>query len=193
LRNAAVSWASTKTKATPSAAAVTVPKTESIPTPTAAAPVAKERHYRIHYGATGYSYETIFKDYLRGAEEIVVEDPYIRAHHQIVNFLRFCETAVRLAKPKRIVLITSFDNQQEKDEAMAKLFTLIDSLKQFDVQLEVKENSRLHDREIRLSNGWTIKIGRGFDIYQKPDDWLQVGANDLDLRPCLETTVDIYA
>jgi hypothetical protein len=27
-------------------------------------PSAKERHYRIHYGATGFSYETIFKDYL---------------------------------------------------------------------------------------------------------------------------------
>ena len=36
---------------------------------------SKERHYRIHYGATGYSYETIFGDFLPGAEEIVIEDP----------------------------------------------------------------------------------------------------------------------
>ena len=96
----------------------------------------KERHYRIHYGATGYSYETIFKDYLAGAEEITVEDPYIRAHHQIVNFLRFCETAVRITKPKRIVLVTSFDNTEERDEATTKLATIIDSLKPFDVQLQ---------------------------------------------------------
>ena len=151
----------------------------------------KERHYRIHYGATGYSYETIFGDYFPGAEEIVIEDPYIRQHHQIVNFLRFCETAVRVGKPKKIQLITRFENQFEKDEALPKLSTISDSLKQFDVVLEIKENSTLHDREIRLSNGWTIKIGRGFDIYQRPDDWLQVGANDLDLRPCLETNVDV--
>ena len=151
----------------------------------------KERHYRIHYGATGYSYETIFSDYFPGAEEIVIEDPYIRQHHQIVNFLRFCETAVRVGKPKKIQLITRFENQFEKDEALPKLATISDSLKQFDVVLEIKENSTLHDREIRLSNGWTIKIGRGFDIYQRPDDWLQVGANDLDLRPCLETNVDV--
>ena len=59
-------------------------------------------------------------------------------------------------------------------------------------ELEVRENARLHDREVRLSSGWTVKIGRGFDFYQRPDDWLQVGANDLDLRPCLETTVDIF-
>jgi ATP-dependent Lon protease len=156
-------------------------------------PSAKERHYRIHYGATGFSYETIFKDYLPEAEEIAVEDPYIRAHHQIVNFLRFCETAVRLGKPKRIILFTNFDNDLEKDDAIAKLYTIADSLKQFDVQLEIRINPRLHDREIKLSNGWSIKIGRGFDIYQRPDDWLHIGSNDLDLRPCLETNVDIVS
>jgi ATP-dependent Lon protease len=88
-------------------------------------------------------------------------------------------------------LITRFEDQFEKDEALPKILTIADSLKQFDVDLEIKENGNLHDREIRLSNGWTIKIGRGFDIYQRPDDWLQVGANDLDLRPCLETNVDV--
>jgi len=70
--------------------------------------------------------------------------------------------------------------------------TITDSLKELDVQLEIKVNSNLHDRQVRLNSGWTVKIGRGFDIYQRPDDWLSVGANDLDLRPCLETTVDIF-
>jgi ATP-dependent Lon protease len=152
----------------------------------------KERHYRIHYGATGYSYETIFGDYLPRCEEITVEDPYIRAYHQIVNFLRFCETAVRLGKPKRIRLITNFDDEAEKKDGMTKLAIVSESLRQYDVQLEIQVNPHLHDREIRLSTGWTVKIGRGFDIYQRPDDWLNIGANDLDLRPCLETTVDIY-
>ena len=152
----------------------------------------RERHYRIHYGATGHSYATIFGEYLLGAEEIVIEDPYIRQHHQIVNFLRFCETAVRLGKPKRVVLITRFDTQDERDEALAKLETIAESLKLFEINLDVRESTTLHDREVRLSNGWSIKIGRGFDIYQRPDDWLMVvGANDLDLRPCLETSVNI--
>jgi ATP-dependent Lon protease len=155
-------------------------------------PAPKERHYRIHYGATGYSYESIFKDYLPGAEEIIIEDPFIRQQHQIINFLRFCETAVRIGKPKKVTLVTRFENQMEKEEAVAKLLTVAESLKQFDIVFEIKENNALHDREIRLSNGWKIKIGRGFDIYQRPDDWLQIGANDLDLRPCLETMVDIF-
>jgi ATP-dependent Lon protease len=128
--------------------AVLKPKAEADPAPAPATtpatrpqPAAKERHYRIHYGATGFSHATIFKDYLPDADEIKIEDPYIRAPHQITNFLRFCETAVRLAKPKRIVLVTNFDNDLEKDEAMAKLYTIADSLKQLDVQLAIRTNS----------------------------------------------------
>ena len=149
------------------------------------------RHYRIHYGATGHSYETIFGEYLSGAEEIHVEDAYIRQQHQIVNFLRFCETAVRVGSVKSIHLITRFDNEAEKSDAMLKLGSIAESLKQFNVTLSVKTSDTLHDREIRFSNGWVIKIGRGFDIYQRPDDWFSIGVNDLSLRPCLETTVDV--
>jgi hypothetical protein len=36
------------------------------------------------------------------------------------------------------------------------------------------------------------KIGRGLDFYQKPGGWYEVGANDLSLRKCLETKVDIF-
>ncbi len=151
----------------------------------------KERHYRIHYGATGYSYETIFGEYVAGAEEIVVEDPYIRHHHQVVNFVRFCEMAVRFGPPKKMILVTKFDTPEEEVEAMTKLATLAESLKIYGVTLQIKKNPAMHDREVRFSNGWKVKIGRGFDIYQKPEDWLAIGANDLDLRPCLETNVDV--
>ena len=151
----------------------------------------KERHYRIHYGATGYSYETIFGEYLPGADEIVVEDPYIRHHHQVVNFVRFCEMAVRYGPPKKIVLITKFDTPEEETEAMTKLASLAESLKVYAVDLQIRKNHAMHDREVRFSNGWKVKIGRGFDIYQRPEDWLAIGANDLALRPCLETNVDV--
>ena len=75
---------------------------------------------------------------------------------------------------------------------MAKLQSIAESLRQFDVELVVQENPALHDREVRFDNGWTIKIGRGLDIYQKPEDWFQIGVYDLDLRPCSETKVDIF-
>jgi ATP-dependent Lon protease len=179
--------------AMPSSPAVVIaatPSSAEVPTTLKTGP--KEKHYRIHYGATGFSYATIFSDYLPGAEEIVLEDPYIRGHHEVLNFLRFCETAVRLGKPKKIKLVTFFDNDLERNETLAKLHNIGLSLKPFEVELEVSINATPQDREIRFSNGWSIKIGRGLEIYQKPDDWLSIGSSDLDLRPCLETTVDIF-
>lgn len=178
----------TPAQATAPPVVAVAPATNTVPED----PTPKEAHYRIHYGATGYSYARIFGDYLEGADEIVVEDPYIRLPHQVNNFLRFCETVVRLGAPKRIKLTTRFDTDEERTDSMTKLQSIADSLKLYEVELEVKENPALHDREVRFSNGWMIKIGRGFDIYQRPDDWFHLGVNDLDLRPCLETTVDVF-
>lgn len=46
------------------------------------------------------------------------------------------------------------------------------------VELDVKLNPNLHDREIRIDNGWTVKIGCGLDFYQRPGGWFEAGAND---------------
>jgi ATP-dependent Lon protease len=97
---------------------------------------------------------------------------------------------VRVSKPKKIISATRLYGQLEKNEVVTKLSIISDSVIQFAVVLQIKENGNLHDSEFRLSNGRTTKIGHGFDIYQRPDDWLQIGANDLDLRPYLETNVD---
>jgi ATP-dependent Lon protease len=155
-------------------------------------PELKEQHISILYGDTGYSYESIMAPYLRGAKSIVIEDPYIRLPHQIHNFVRFCETALKVATIKKISLITSYDDKAQLVEMEAKLDELKQSLLELDVELEVKLNTQLHDREIRLDNGWVVKIGRGLDFYQKPGGWFEVGVHDLSLRKCLETKVDIF-
>ena len=152
----------------------------------------KEAHYKIHYNSIGYSYERIFGSYLEGVDSIIIEDPYIRATHQVVNLVRFCEMLLKNCKPSKIKLVTKFDSDLERTDSMTKLDSLKLSLLNSGITFTIEENSALHDREIRLDNGWVVKIGRGFDIYQKPGDWFEIGSNDLDLRPCLETTVDIF-
>ena len=108
------------------------------------------------------------------------------------TFIRFCELIVKIGDAKEIKLVTGFDDETQKIELTTKLDSLKKSLKDHEIQFHYSFNSNIHDREVRLENGWVIKIGRGFDIYQKPDDWFSIGANDLELRPCLETNVDIY-
>ncbi len=151
-----------------------------------------EQHFTIHYGDTGYSYEAIVLPYLAGAKHVEIEDPYIRATHQLHNFVRFCETVIKAPSVRKITLTTSYDDSTDLKEVAARLDELKQSLLELDVALEVKVNENLHDREIRIDNGWVIKIGRGLDFFQKPDSWFGIGANDLSLRRCLETKVDIF-
>jgi ATP-dependent Lon protease len=171
----------------PLAAAVTA----TVP-PVAAKDELKEQHFTILYGDTGYSYESIMGPYLKGAKAVVIEDPYIRLQHQIQNFVRFCETVLKAGTVKKISLVTGHDDKTPLAEMAEKLEELKQSLLEQDVELDVKLNPNIHDREIRLDNGWVIKIGRGLDFYQKPGSWFEVGAHDLNLRKCLETKVDIF-
>lgn len=172
---------------------------KSMPPPIDTAPLVtkeinelKEQHFTILYGATGYSYESIMGPYLQDAKMVVIEDPYIRLQHQIQNFVRFCETVLKFGTIKKISLTTCYDDDIQRAEIEERLGELKQSLLEQDVELEVKMNLNLHDREIGLDNGWVIKIGRGLDFYQKPGGWFEVGANDLNLRKCLETKVDIF-
>lgn len=182
--------------AAPATPAAVVSPSPSLPASPVVTPAGtaelKEQHYTILYGDTGYSYESIMGPYLQGAKAVVIEDPYIRLQHQIQNFVRFCETVLKAGTVKRITLITGHDDNTPLAEMAEKLEELKQSLLELDVELEVKLNPNIHDREIRLDNGWIIKIGRGLDFYQKPASWFEVGAHDLNLRKCLETKVDIF-
>uniref|UniRef100_A0A1I8A1M4 MIT_C domain-containing protein n=1 Tax=Steinernema glaseri TaxID=37863 RepID=A0A1I8A1M4_9BILA len=118
---------------------------------------------------------------------VVIEDAYIRVHHQILNFVRFCEILVQKAKNlKRITLIT-------KDDVDERAFNgLRGSLAERGVDLLVNFKSQMHDREIVFNNDWIIKIGRGLDYFKPIDDKYALGACDYSMRRCRETTVDIY-
>jgi len=123
---------------------------------------------------------------------IEVDDPYIRSHHQVVNFLRCCELFVKkCSRLQEIKLKTSYD-EHNKNEQENKFKELGNSLMKRKITLKVEYSSTLHDREIRLNSGWIIKIGRGLDIFRAPEGKIVLGYFDLDLRPCLETTVDIF-
>jgi len=179
-------------QSTPASASTPSIEQSSITAPTPVEASAQEKHFTILYGDVGYSYESIVGPYLSGAKSVVIEDPYIRLQHQISNFVRFCETVIKPGAVRKITLITGHDDKAQLADMAEKLEELKQSLLEADVELEVRLNPNIHDREIRLDNGWVIKIGRGLDFYQKPSSWFEVGAHDLNLRKCLETKVDIF-
>jgi len=151
----------------------------------------EEKHVRIRYGDTGNGYESLFGDYVVGAKKVEVEDSYIRSKHQIDNFVRFCELLVKKGTIREIWLRTGYEDDHQRAEATSHFEDLAQSLRDIGVVFTYEFDPNLHDRDIRLDNGWRIQIGRGLDFYQPPESWFMVGAQDMDLRPCKETQVDI--
>lgn len=152
----------------------------------------EERHFTIRYGETGHSFDTILGDYLRNANEVLIEDPYIRLTHQVQNLVRLCETIVRRSNVRTIKLVTAYDDLEGFNKTKTMLEDLAQSLLEHDVKLEFSFNPKMHDREIRIDNGWIVKIGRGLDFFQKPNSYFDIGSNDLTMRKCLETKIDIF-
>lgn len=155
---------------------------------------AGQFHEQVHIenNSTGHSYKTLFGRFLDDeVHYVVVEDPYIRSFHQCQNFLRLCELLVRSCSNLRhIELLTSKDSKSETDQRQW-FSNLANDLLRYRVKLIVKYSETLHDRQITLSSGWIIKIGRGLDFFKAPENKFCLGMYDMDLRQCYETTVDI--
>ncbi|XP_012279792.1 MIT domain-containing protein 1-like [Orussus abietinus] len=147
----------------------------------------------IEDGSTGHGYVSIFGRFLdHMVTDIIIEDPYVRAFHQCQNLVRLCELAVQKCRSlSRISLVTTCDPQDQQNQS-ERLNQLKRSLETRLVQFDVTYDSALHDRRIRLSNGWVIKIGRGLDYFKAPQGKCVLGVFDLELRPCLATTVDVF-
>ncbi|XP_017883289.1 MIT domain-containing protein 1-like [Ceratina calcarata] len=148
---------------------------------------------RIEKDSTGHGYNTVFGRFLDAKVTYIdIEDPYIRAFYQCQNLLRFCELAVRKCPAlSKISLITTIDSD-DKNNQITRLEELKESLSSHLISFDVKFSDTLHDRQIVLSNGWIIKIGRGLNYFKASNGKFVLGACDLELRPCLETTIDIF-
>lgn len=170
--------------------AVSVPTVDLVEVSIPQLPELKEKEIRIFHGDRGFSYRSLFFDYLQGAKKVTLEDPYIRRHHQITNFLNFCEVCVDAGTVQEIHLVTSYEDDEEKQEAGPKIIAIGRSLEDHGIKLSVTISDTLHDRRLELDNGWIITLGRGLDFFQRPEEWLEIGASELNLRQCTETTIN---
>lgn len=145
----------------------------------------QEKRVEIEEDETGHTYESLFGDYLRGAESVSIEDPYMRRPHQLANLLRLLELLVRFGDAKEVHLSTGII----EDEAWAKLENFKRSLSRQGIEFSWKCDPALHDRRLLTDRGWEIVLGRGLDIYKRPEDFAGIGASDFSLRPCYKTRV----
>lgn len=148
----------------------------------------EEKTLDIAEGQRGISYEKLFLPYLKGAKLIKICDPYIRLQYQIYNLMSFCEILDPSDGPLKLDLVTACDSYLET-ELKTKLNELKIGLSKYQIDFDYILDSSIHDRWIEADTGWRIILGRGLDIFQKPDDKFTLGFMDQTKRKCKATTI----
>lgn len=150
--------------------------------------ILQEKSMTFRMGQTGVSYEKLFASYMANANEITVEDPYIRAPWQIKNFMEFALMLIntRPVDDLKLNLITN-----EEDDKLPELIDRLDDIKDdlatYGIDFEYKFRN-FHDRCIKTDTGWTISLGRGLDMFEKYNTF-SIASSRQDMRKCKEFTV----
>lgn len=148
----------------------------------------EEKILEISEGQKGISYEKLFLPYLKNSKKVKICDPYIRLQYQIYNLINFCEILEVTEGIIKIDLVTGCDPFQ-KAELSGKLDELKKGLSIDHIEFDYVFDDKLHDRWIETDTGWKIILGRGLDIFQKPDDKFTLGFLDQRKRKCKATQI----
>lgn len=146
----------------------------------------------IRTNQKGVTWDTLFGEYLRDVRKVVITDPFVRLPHQISNLMDLIHT-IKDRSVHSEELIIELHTQASDDEQAA---TVIDTFLDIKEDLEprgIEFNyffDAVHDRSLKLDNGWTINLGRGLDIYDKYNRW-SLAATRPEYRSCREFTATI--
>ncbi|MFM1900446.1 MAG: hypothetical protein RLZZ216_1022 [Cyanobacteriota bacterium] len=152
-------------------------ETDATPVPAFSAPPVKpllqERHLVVPENAKGWSYRRLFGDYLVGATQITVVDPYIRAFHQIRNMVEFLRMVNELTPEGdevavHLITATESESKEKLEKQMENLGQVKDSFAETATpfSFEFSASPNFHARSIRTDTGWKITLDRGLDIFQ---------------------------
>lgn len=155
----------------------TTPAAVQTPSPTVATPAPVEEPSvtelqtcikEIRENQKGISYRKLFGDYIKGASNIRIVDPFIRYYYQIDNFLEFLNVVKEMTADQSGVKVhLSTQNEEDKIPEMIDIFDeLADELAAVGIEFTYDFDA-VHDRYIKMNNGWTITLGRGLDIFDK--------------------------
>ncbi|WP_390892914.1 BREX system Lon protease-like protein BrxL [Prevotella jejuni] len=148
-------------------------------------PILQEKTLSFRMGQTGVSYKKLFAPYLAEAQEITIEDPYIRAPWQIKNFMELATMLIemRSVDDLKLHLVTNEEDDKLPD-LIDKLDDIKDDLASYGIIFDYKFRD-FHDRCIKTDTGWIITLGRGLDIFEKYSPY-SIANSRQDVRKCKE-------
>jgi ATP-dependent Lon protease len=128
-------------------------------------------HIVVQENSKGFSFRRLFAEHLRGARQITVLDPYVRAFWQIRNFMELVQLIHDLTpvgEETRIRLVTKSDLDRcvEQDENLRKIQDSCAGSR-VSVEYDYDNNDNFHARSISTDTGWKISLDRGLDIFQR--------------------------
>ena len=139
-------------------------------------------------GQTGVTYKDLFAAYLADANEITIEDPFIRTSWQVKNLMEFLTMLIdtREVDDLKIHLLTN-EEESKIPELIDRLDDIKDDMATYGIEFDYKFKD-FHDRCIKTDTGWMITMGRGLDIYDKYSPY-SVAAVRQDKRKCKDFIV----
>jgi ATP-dependent Lon protease len=150
-------------------------------------------HKQIRDNQTNVSYKGLFGEYLKGATDYVLRDPYIRLPYQLRNFMELCKLIAEVKSfdsEIRVHLVTN-NNEEYIENAKGAFTEIIESVAPLGIDLSYEFNDTLHDRSIEMNNGWKIILGRGLDIWQKTSGRYDIAEYYQEKRLCKEFEITI--
>jgi hypothetical protein len=150
------------------------------------------KRYVLRDGDSGWSIASIFRrDYLDGATQAWLVDPYLAKRFQRRNLTEFVLALLSAAKLKTLHVITRERNETTPDSDHTYYNGLDrDAFEKTGTRILFAIDEQIHDRFFVLDNGIVFKLGRGLDIY-KPTSAL--GSRDAALRKVRGCEIDVFA
>ena len=152
-------------------------------------------HKTVRDNQTNISYKMLFGNYLAGATNIIVKDPYIRLPYQLRNFMELANLIAETKMPEdevKLHLIT-YNNEDYLANSKESFAEIADSLGPVGIDFSYEFCETQHDRSIELNNGWKIILGRGLDIWQKTNGRYDLAEYSQERRLCKEFEVTIIS
>ena len=134
----------------------------------------EEKHLTFEDDQQGISFDRLFGPYIKGSQQIIIQDPFIRAFYQTKNLMEFIETVIDYKEDDEKVdihLVTSkeSDHYESRQEEYLGQIQANTSSAGINLSWEFQEASAIHARHITTDHGWKISLDRGLDIFKRYD------------------------
>ena len=148
------------------------------------------QQFRLQPEDSGWGWSKIFSaNYLRGATQALLIDPYLDLPHQRRNLQEVVHWLCDTGPVKTIRIITGHRDDLETAEGDQQLRLIAEQLAGQGVDLNWERDRNEHDRFLMLDNGIVFKLGKGLDIYRATQG---LGVNNAIYRRIKSrTTIDV--